>query len=227
MLRSTDTINVLRNRIQTSPEREWARMTKQWRFLWQCPIICAAGRAKKSRVHPRDRRYTYVRSKERLFSFGCLFFPLYLSLFLSGVWTFFALKTKRLRRTVNTVTHYLDCYPSASAGRETAWVINQRQSNSGSVGSSRLPTGRVRYPSSLLRLKPGKKRWWVASCILPLRTRMWIIYENHRRRRDWLSPARSRHFLTTRINAHLLIRAGITARHYASLNSRLVHPQIV
>lgn len=61
--------------------------------------------------------------------------------------------------------YYLDYYPSASAGQETAWVINQRQSNSGSVDLNRLPTGRPRYPSSLLRLKPGKKRWWLRVAI--------------------------------------------------------------
>lgn len=66
--------------------------------------------------------------------------------------------TKKLYRTVNTVTHYLDCYPSASAGRETTRVINQRQSNSGSVGSGRLPTnGTLSVIFSPLKVREKKR----------------------------------------------------------------------
>lgn len=74
-------------------------------------------------------------------------------------------ETKRLCRTVNTVTYYLDCYPSASAGQETAWVINQRQSNSGSVDLNRLPTRdgpAIRHISP--PFKTGKETVMAARC---------------------------------------------------------------
>jgi len=74
-------------------------------------------------------------------------------------------ETKRLRRTVNIVTYYLDCYPSASAGQETAWVINQRQSNSGSVDLNRLPTRdgpAIRHISP--PFKTGKETVMAARC---------------------------------------------------------------
>lgn len=98
---------------------------------------------------------------------------------------FFFLKIKRLRRTVNTVMYYLDCYPSASAGRETAWVINQRQSNSGSVGLGRLPTD---GPLSVIStpLKPGKKWWWLRVAIAVLAPGC-ELYEKLRWH-SWLSP---------------------------------------